>query len=190
MAASVSTSPAARQRAPVSVDFALQGGGAHGAFAWGVLDRMLQEPWLTIDGLSGTSAGAMNAAVLSDGLPRRGRGRAGCAGAFWRGSRTRRFSPLRRAPLDILMGRWTIDNSPAFIALDMMPPGCSRPTTPIRWASIRCATSWPSRSISRGSPAPMCKSSSPPPMCAPGARASSATPTSRRTRCWPRPACR
>ena len=51
-------------RSPVLVDLALQGGGSHGAFTWGVLDRLLEEPWLEIDGISGTSAGAMNAAVL------------------------------------------------------------------------------------------------------------------------------
>ena len=56
-------------RAPLLVDFALQGGGAHGAFTWGVLDRLLEEAWLRIDGISGTSAGAMNAAVLVDGMP-------------------------------------------------------------------------------------------------------------------------
>jgi NTE family protein len=54
-------------RAPLLVDLALQGGGAHGAFTWGVLDRLLEEPWLQIEGISGTSAGAMNAAVLADG---------------------------------------------------------------------------------------------------------------------------
>ena len=54
-------------RDPILVDLALQGGGSHGAFTWGVLDRLLEEPWLTIDGISGTSAGAMNAAVLVDG---------------------------------------------------------------------------------------------------------------------------
>ena len=43
-------------RHPVRVDLALQGGGAHGAFTWGVLDRLLEEPWLRIDGISGTSA--------------------------------------------------------------------------------------------------------------------------------------
>ena len=52
---------------PLLLDFALQGGGSHGAFTWGVLDRLLEEPWMQIDGISGTSAGAMNAAVLSDG---------------------------------------------------------------------------------------------------------------------------
>ena len=55
------------KRDPVLIDFALQGGGAHGAFTWGALDRLLEEPWLQIDGISGTSAGAMNAAVLVDG---------------------------------------------------------------------------------------------------------------------------
>ena len=51
----------------ILIDLALQGGGAHGAFTWGVLDRLLAEPRLRIDGISGTSAGAMNATVLVDG---------------------------------------------------------------------------------------------------------------------------
>ena len=59
-------------RDPILVDFALQGGGSHGAFTWGVLDRLLEEPWLTIDGISGTSAGAMNAAVLASGYAKGG----------------------------------------------------------------------------------------------------------------------
>jgi len=42
------------------VNLALQGGGAHGAFAWGVLDKLLEDGWLTIDAMSATSAGAMN----------------------------------------------------------------------------------------------------------------------------------
>jgi NTE family protein len=42
------------KRDPVLVDLALQGGGSHGAFTWGVLDRLLEEPWLEIDGISGT----------------------------------------------------------------------------------------------------------------------------------------
>jgi NTE family protein len=61
------TIKAAITRDPILVDLALQGGGSHGAFSWGVLDRLLEEPWLRIDGISGTSAGAMNAAVLVDG---------------------------------------------------------------------------------------------------------------------------
>lgn len=51
----------------VSINLALQGGGAHGAFTWGVLDRLLEETWIGIDGVSGTSAGAMNAVMLAEG---------------------------------------------------------------------------------------------------------------------------
>ncbi|MBU2958584.1 patatin-like phospholipase family protein [Paracoccus sp. 1_MG-2023] len=59
-----------------SVNLALQGGGAHGAFTWGVLDRLLDEHWLEIAGVSGTSAGALNGAALKAGLGAHG-GRAG-----------------------------------------------------------------------------------------------------------------
>jgi hypothetical protein len=48
-------------RDQVPVDLALQGGGAHGAFTWGVLDRLLEQPQLRIEGISGTSAGATGA---------------------------------------------------------------------------------------------------------------------------------
>jgi hypothetical protein len=49
-------------RGPMMIDLALQGGGSHGAFNWGVLDRILETDWVGIEGISGTSAGAMNAA--------------------------------------------------------------------------------------------------------------------------------
>jgi len=109
-------------RAPVLVDFALQGGGAHGAFTWGALDRLLEEPWLRIDGISGTSAGAMNAAVLVDGHAKGGADGARAAlESFWRRvSNAALLSPLRRTPLDILLGRWTLDHSPVFLAMDLM----------------------------------------------------------------------
>jgi NTE family protein len=55
------------------VNLALQGGGSHGAFAWGVLDRLLEEETLHFEGISGTSAGAVNAVVLADGFADRGR---------------------------------------------------------------------------------------------------------------------
>ena len=54
------------------VALALQGGGSHGAFTWGVLDGLLEEPTLEIVGATGTSAGAMNAVFLVDGLVRGG----------------------------------------------------------------------------------------------------------------------
>ena len=55
------------------VNLALQGGGAHGAFTWGVLDRLLQDPRLDFEGVVATSAGAMNAAVMTYGLVEGGR---------------------------------------------------------------------------------------------------------------------
>jgi len=108
-------------RDPVSVDLGLQGGGAHGAFTWGVLDRLLEESWLLFDGVSGTSAGAMNAVVMADGLAAGGPSQARLAlEQFWkRVSDAALLSPLRRGPLEILTGRWTLDYSPVFAALDM-----------------------------------------------------------------------
>ena len=50
------------------INLALQGGGAHGAFTWGILDFLLEDPRLAIEGLSGTSAGSVNAVVLAHGL--------------------------------------------------------------------------------------------------------------------------
>jgi NTE family protein len=106
----------------VLVDLALQGGGAHGAFTWGALDRLLEEPWLRIDGISGTSAGAMNGAILADGFAEGGADGARAAlESFWRKiADAARFSPFQRSPLDLMLGRWTLDNSPTFIAMDLM----------------------------------------------------------------------
>ncbi len=110
------------QRDPVLIDLALQGGGAHGAFTWGVLDRLLEEPWLIIDGISGTSAGAMNAAVLVDGYVKGGaKGARTALKNFWRRvAEAARFSPFRRGPLDILLGRWTLDSSPVYVGMDLL----------------------------------------------------------------------
>jgi NTE family protein len=58
--------------APRKVALALQGGGSHGAFTWGVLDRMLTETAIDIIGVTGTSAGAINAVLLADGIVRGG----------------------------------------------------------------------------------------------------------------------
>jgi predicted acylesterase/phospholipase RssA len=107
---------------PILVDFALQGGGAHGAFTWGALDRLLEEPWLQIDGIAGTSAGAMNAAVLIDGHAQGGaEGARAHLESFWRRvSQAASLSPLRRGFLDVLLDRWSLDHSPVFLAMDLM----------------------------------------------------------------------
>ena len=110
-------------REPVLVDLALQGGGSHGAFTWGVLDRLLEEPWLRIEAISGTSAGAMNAARAGQTAGRKAarQARAAALDAYWkRVSQAAAFSPLQRSPLDRLMGRWTLDTSPVYLAMDLM----------------------------------------------------------------------
>ncbi|ABS66080.1 patatin-like phospholipase family protein [Xanthobacter versatilis] len=110
------------EREPVLVDFALQGGGSHGAFTWGVLDRLLEETWLEIEGVSGTSAGAMNAAVLADGYAAGGRqGAQQALESYWRHvSEAARFSPFKRSPLDKMFGRWSLDSAPGFLFMDIM----------------------------------------------------------------------
>lgn len=112
----------ASPREPLNIDLALQGGGAHGAYTWGVLNRILEEDWLTIEAISGTSAGAMNAAVLASGYATGGReGARDALNRYWRKvSDAARFSPFQRSPLDVLLGRWTLDTSPLFVAMDMM----------------------------------------------------------------------
>ncbi|MFN6998880.1 MAG: patatin-like phospholipase family protein [Elioraea tepidiphila] len=104
------------------IELALQGGGAHGAFTWGVLDRILEDERIGIAALSGTSAGAMNAVAVADGLTRGGReGAREALARFWRAvSDAARFSPVRRGPLDILFGRWSLDTSPGYVALDLL----------------------------------------------------------------------
>ena len=55
------------------INLALQGGGSHGAFTWGVLDRLLEDERIAFDGVTATSAGGVNAVVLADGLALNGR---------------------------------------------------------------------------------------------------------------------
>jgi NTE family protein len=113
---------AKQKRAPVLIDLALQGGGSHGAFTWGVLDRLLEEPWLQVEAISGTSAGAMNAAVLSSGWIKGGaEGAREALAAYWdRVAQAAMFSPVQRTPIDRALGRWSLDSSPVFIGLEMM----------------------------------------------------------------------
>ena len=95
---------------------ALQGGGAHGAYTWGVLDRLLEEPWIEFTGFSGTSAGAMNAVVCAHGLARGGRAAARAALAeFWYAvGEAARLTPVQPGPLDRLLGDDSLHWSPGF----------------------------------------------------------------------------
>jgi len=105
-----------------TISLAIQGGGSYGAYGWGVLDRLLQEPGLQIDALSGSSAGAINAVVVADGYARGG-GREGARLAldkFWRAIGTAAaMSPLQRTPLDRMAPHFTMAFSPVYHLLEM-----------------------------------------------------------------------
>jgi NTE family protein len=95
------------------VNLALQGGGSHGAFTWGVLDALLEDGRLDIHAITGTSAGAMNAVVCAEGFLE-----GGAAGArlqleqFWTEiSREGVLSPIQRSPLDKFLGSWSMHNA-------------------------------------------------------------------------------
>lgn len=107
---------------PVRIDLALQGGGAHGAFTWGVLDRLLEDEGLEIVGISGTSAGAMNAVVLASGLLAGGReGARRALERFWEGvALAGLWSPLKPSPVDRLLSEGDMDTSPAWLWADAL----------------------------------------------------------------------
>ncbi len=86
-----------RARRLPTLNLALQGGGAHGAFTWGVLDRLLEDERFAVEGISGTSAGALNAVVLASGwLAGGSSGARQALEALWREiAALARFSPLR-----------------------------------------------------------------------------------------------
>jgi NTE family protein len=114
-----SVDPAAERK---TIDLALQGGGAHGALTWGVLDRLLMDPRIHIASISGTSAGAMNAVVMADGLQRAGSegAREGLA-AFWRAvSDAARTSPIQRTLWDRLTNRFSLDYSPGYLFFEQL----------------------------------------------------------------------
>src|SRR5579884_1951380 len=98
------------------INLALQGGGAHGAYTWGVLDRLLEEKDLVIEGISGTSAGAMNAGMLVNGYAKGGReGAKECLETFWRRiSEAAAYGPLHQTPLERSVAGWNMDLSPAY----------------------------------------------------------------------------
>jgi NTE family protein len=110
--------------ATTPISLALQGGGAHGAFTWGVLDRLLDEADLAIEAISGTSAGAINACVLAQGFARGGRtGAKDELAGFWHrlseiGAAA--FNPYQTGPYQSATRAWNLDWSPAALWLDMM----------------------------------------------------------------------
>lgn len=110
------------QAAVKPINLALQGGGAHGAFTWGVLDRLCEEPRIAIEGISATSAGAMNGAVFAYGITKGGRegARASLEDYWKRVSKSGEHSPLRANMFDKMLGIKSLDKSPTYMAFDLM----------------------------------------------------------------------
>ncbi len=117
--------PAARQTQPDGrkvVNLALQGGGSHGAFTWGVLDRLLEEERLTFEGISATSAGAVNAVVLADGLAAGGRkGAKDALQTYWKKvSDLASRSVFRPSPIDKADPGFGLEHSPGYLIMESM----------------------------------------------------------------------
>ena len=110
------------ETAKKQIALALQGGGAHGAFTWGVLDKLLEDGRLNFEGISGTSAGAMNAVAMADGFIRNGNeGARAKLRHFWKAvSESAKFTPIQRAPFDVLLGSWSLDTSLGFNYFDWL----------------------------------------------------------------------
>ena len=96
------------------INLALQGGGAHGAFTWGVLEHLLGEDRLQVEGVSGSSAGAINAVMLADGLTRGGREEAQKRLAdFWRAvSSTGNLPGVQRAVMERILSFTPLEGTP------------------------------------------------------------------------------
>lgn len=129
---------------PLELSLALQGGGAHGAFTWGMLDGLLQQRPFTLDGVSGTSAGAMNAVLLAAGWQQGGPENArALLSRFWHGlmlpgpldpagmsqhwslwwrDMTKHLSPYDLNPFDINPLRDLLNELVDFAALRRQPP--------------------------------------------------------------------
>ena len=121
------------------VNLALQGGGSHGAFTWGVLDALLEDGRIELEGISGTSAGAMNAVALAHGFAlakakKKGDPREEAREAladFWNGIvHMGALSEAQRAPFDMLFGQGGADNSPGAMLTNAMTSFWSSTVSP------------------------------------------------------------
>lgn len=104
------------------VGLALQGGGVHGAYTWGVLDRILEEGVLHIEAVSGTSAGALNAVTLASGLAEGGRMKAQeRLRELWEGIAViGNLNPFRPGPIEQMTAPWNADWAPGTFALEFL----------------------------------------------------------------------
>ena len=127
-------SPAKKASVPQKkrINLALQGGGAHGAFTWGVIDRLLEEENLDIEGIVGTSAGAVNATITAYGLEIGGKKKAReLLSRFWEiNAEIGKKSPFQPCFIDKLCGpKGTLEHSPVWKTIDLL----SRIFSPYEW---------------------------------------------------------
>ncbi len=106
------------------INLALQGGGSHGAFTWGVLNRLLDEERLEISGISGTSAGAVNATLTASGLLDGGRKKAKeLLYRFWQeNAEAASYSLFQPTPVDKVLGPGNIDYNPFYHIFSFLSP--------------------------------------------------------------------
>jgi NTE family protein len=104
------------------INLALQGGGAHGAFTWGVLEHILSDQRIVVEGVSGASSGAVNAVMFADGLARGGPAEADKRLAdFWRSvSSTGDLPPMQRAVVERLLSFTPLEGTPVQAWLDVL----------------------------------------------------------------------
>jgi len=104
------------------INLALQGGGSHGAFTWGVLDRILEDERISFDGVTATSAGGVNAVLLADGLARGGRqGARDLIRTFWKKmSDTTMNSIIAPSMFDRVNPNFGLDHSPGYVMVDII----------------------------------------------------------------------
>ena len=104
-----------------TINIALQGGGSHGAITWGGLDRLLEEKRIAIESISGTSAGAVNAVVIAEGLHHGGPDEARHRlEAFWKSISLGAQNPLQTSMFDILLSNWSLETNPMLAAFEMI----------------------------------------------------------------------
>jgi NTE family protein len=106
------------------INVALQGGGAHGAFGWGVLDKLMEDGRIDVEAMSATSAGAMNATVFAYGFMKGGRdGARAMLEQFWRRTSDagKMSSPIKSSPIDAWLRAFGINQEPmAYRAFEFM----------------------------------------------------------------------
>ena len=121
------------------INLALQGGGSHGAYTWGVLDALIEADRFTFAAVSGTSAGAMNLVAMAAGWAAGGPdGARARLESFWHAvSRAAVFSPVRRSPVDRLLGNWSVRTSPGYWWFDAVSRMFSPYDAPVQINPLR-----------------------------------------------------